>query len=172
MFENSQIAVDGLPSAEDVDWQLLHPKLAAAMRVRVALVLAGATIALVALTIQLGIPLLQAALAWTLFLGAAATALTWPGIDVPRRGYALRSHDILFRSGVIWRSVTAVPFNRIQHVETSSTPLDRRFGLSTLRLFTAGGSGADLKIDGLDRDLAERIRQDILAKAGTRIEHG
>ena len=83
----------------------------------------------------------------------------------------MRDKDILFRHGVIWRSVTAVPFNRIQHVETSSTPLDRKFTLATLQLFTAGGSGGDMKIDGLASNVAEQLRNFILRKAGASIEH-
>jgi membrane protein YdbS with pleckstrin-like domain len=96
--------------------------------------------------------------------------LTWPGISLPKRGYVLRDKDILFRKGVVWRSVTAIPFNRIQHVETSSTPFDRKFDLATLQLFTAGGSSGDLKIDGLSTDIAEQLRVFVLEKAGASIE--
>jgi len=105
---------------------------------------------------------------WAVILVAA---LVWPIISVPKRGYVVRDKDILFKKGVVWRSVTAVPFNRIQHVETSSTPLDRKFGLATLQLFTAGGSSGDLKIDGLAADVAEQLRIYILRKAGSSIEH-
>jgi len=108
---------------------------------------------------------------YTLLLIVGIHSMVWPGIAVPRRGYALRDKDILFHKGVIWRSVTAVPFNRIQHVETSSTPMDRRYGLATLQLFTAGGSSGDLKIDGLGKDIAEQLRVFILDKAGAVIEH-
>ncbi len=81
-----------------------------------------------------------------------------------------RDKDIVFKSGVIWRSVTAIPFNRIQHVETSSTPLDRRFGLANLQIFTAGGSGGDLRISGLGSGAAEQLRIYILDKVGASIE--
>jgi membrane protein YdbS with pleckstrin-like domain len=101
----------------------------------------------------------------------AVLLLTWPGISLPKRGYVLRDKDILFRRGVIWRSVTAIPFNRIQHVETSNTPFDRKFDLATLQLFTAGGSSGDLKIDGLEASVAEQLRIFILRKAGSSIEH-
>ncbi len=97
-------------------------------------------------------------------------SLYWPRLAISRRGYVLRDKDMLFRKGVIWRSLTAVPFNRIQHVETSNSPLDRRYGLATLQLFTAGGSGGDLKIDGLSKDVAEQLRVYILNKAGASIE--
>ena len=89
---------------------------------------------------------------------------------MPRRGYVVRDKDIVFRSGVIWRSVTAIPYNRIQHVEKSNTPLDRKFGVATLQLFTAGGSGGDLKIDGLGAEVAEQLRIYILDKVGVSIE--
>jgi len=83
----------------------------------------------------------------------------------------VRDKDIVFRSGVIWRSVTAVPFNRVQHVETSSTPLDRKFDLANLQVFTAGGSGGDLRISGLGADTAEQMRVYILGKVGASIEN-
>jgi membrane protein YdbS with pleckstrin-like domain len=66
--------------------------------------------------------------------------------------------------------VTAIPFNRIQHVETSSDPIDRKFDLATLQIFTAGGSGGDLKINGLEKDTAEQLRVFILQKVGASIE--
>ena len=96
--------------------------------------------------------------------------MTWPALAVPRRGYAVRDKDIVFRKGILWRSVTAIPFNRIQHVETSNTPLDRKFGVATLQLFTAGGSGGDLKVDGLGAEVAEQLRIYILGKVGVSIE--
>ncbi|MDH3749467.1 MAG: PH domain-containing protein, partial [Gammaproteobacteria bacterium] len=86
-------------------------------------------------------------------------------------GYVIRSKDIVFKSGVFWRSVTAVPFNRVQHVETNNTPLDRKFGLANLQIFTAGGSGGDLSISGLGADVAERLRIYILDKVGASIEN-
>jgi len=92
-------------------------------------------------------------------------------ISVPRRGYVVRDKDIVFKSGVIWRSVTAIPFNRVQHVETSNTPLDRKFGLANLQIFTAGGAGGDLKISGLGADIAEQLRVYILDKVGASIEN-
>lgn len=97
--------------------------------------------------------------------------IAWPLISVPRIGYAIRDKDIIYKSGVFWHTVTAIPFNRIQHVEKSSTPLDRRFGISSLQLFTAGGSGGDLKIHGLPVEQAESLRAYILDKVGASIEH-
>jgi membrane protein YdbS with pleckstrin-like domain len=109
---------------------------------------------------------------WILAAVMTVSSLLRPAIVVPRKGYVVRDKDIIFKSGVIWRSVTAIPFNRIQHVETSSNPLDRKFELATLQLFTAGGSGGDLKVNGLEKDTAEQLRVFILEKVGASIEAG
>ena len=83
----------------------------------------------------------------------------------------MRDKDILYKSGVFWHTVTAIPFNRIQHVEKSSTPLERHFEIATLQLFTAGGTGGDLKIHGLSSVSAEKLRVFILDKVGASVEH-
>jgi membrane protein YdbS with pleckstrin-like domain len=170
MFQNPEIALDDLPGMEDLDWQKLHKNFVRRMQVQNALIalapLAGATV----FTLLLHAPLLPNLFLWTLAIGFAIVFVFWPRISVPRRGYVVRDKDIVFRSGVIWRSVTAIPYNRIQHVETSNTPFDRKFGVATLQLFTAGGSGGDLKIDGLGADVAEQLRIYILDKVGVSIE--
>ncbi|MCH2098176.1 MAG: PH domain-containing protein [Pseudomonadales bacterium] len=78
------------------------------------------------------------------------------------RGWALRSHDLIAREGILWRTVTALPVARIQHVETSSGPLERTHDLARLKLYTAGGSTADLIVIGLTTDLADRLREHLV----------
>lgn len=79
-------------------------------------------------------------------------------------GYALREHDVIYKHGVWWQIITAVPFNRMQHCEISQGPIQNAFGLSTLRIFTAGGASSDLSIDGLDQEEAKRIKEFITGK--------
>jgi membrane protein YdbS with pleckstrin-like domain len=170
MFQNPEIAIEDLPDMEELEWGKLHPRFVRRIQVQnglVALVpIAGATV----FSILLHTALIQTVLPWVLAIGFAVLLITWPTISVPRRGYVVRDKDIVFRSGVAFQSVTAIPYNRIQHVETSSDPLDRKFDLATLQVFTAGGSGGDLKIDGLGKDVAEQLRAYILKKVGASIE--
>lgn len=171
MFTNPQIPPDALPNAEEVDWQPLHSRFARRLQIGVflrALVFAGigAAVHYMVAAGPMAI-LLRAApwmplIAWGAFAALSLRALVWPAVAVPRRGYAVRERDILYRSGVLWRSVRAVPFNRVQHTKTDSTPLDRRFGLANLSVFPAGG-GAH-KIRGLGRDTAERLRAHVSAR--------
>lgn len=92
---------------------------------------------------------------WTL-------ALSW--LDPRYRGWAAREHDILHQEGVLWRTRAVLPLARIQHVETTSGPLERLFGLMSLQCYSAGGSGADLQIPGLRPQTALRIRNHVLAR--------
>ncbi len=77
-------------------------------------------------------------------------------------GYAVRQHDLTVRKGVILRSVISVPFNRVQHAAVQSGPIERALGLSTIKVFTAGGAGADLSIEGLSTETAEQLKNHIL----------
>jgi membrane protein YdbS with pleckstrin-like domain len=81
-------------------------------------------------------------------------------------GYAVRTQDVHYRSGIIWRGETSLPFNRIQHVEITRDILDRFFGLSKLKFFAAGGGSADLTIPALKEDEAIKLRAFILEKVG------
>ncbi|MEE4163631.1 MAG: PH domain-containing protein [Woeseiaceae bacterium] len=170
MFENVEIPLDELPGAATLDWQPLdrayRSRLLVDRVITIALVVAGAVILSVLPKVQTAPILILAAV----LAVVAVPILAWPFAAVPRMGFVVRDRDIVYRKGVLWRSVTAVPFNRIQHVETSNSPLDRRFGLSSLKIFTAGGSGSDLKIDGIAAERAEQLRALVLQKAGASIE--
>ena len=80
--------------------------------------------------------------------------------------YALRSRDILFKKGLIFRKTTIIPFNRIQHCEVNHGPIDRMFNLASLKVFTAGGQSSDLEIPGLTDVKAQMIKDYIIGKAG------
>lgn len=79
-------------------------------------------------------------------------------------GYAIREKDIVFRSGYISTKTIIIPFNRIQHSAINRTFLDKTFGISTLKIYTAGGSGSDMGIPGLLPDEAIQLNQIISSK--------
>ncbi len=170
MFENPEIALEDLPTAEKLDWQALDSKFVRRLLVERLVVVLLVSVASLIPGILLGDKFSPVIPLWVFAVLFAIPFLSWPFIAVPKRGYVVRDKDIVFRYGVVFRSVTAVPFNRIQHVETSSTPLDRKFDIAALQIFTAGGSGGDLKIDGLGADVAERLRIYILEKVGASVE--
>lgn len=76
--------------------------------------------------------------------------------------YTLREHDISRYSGVIFKKVTIQPFLRIQHVELKRGPIDRKLGLASLQVFSAGGAMHTFELPGLTHDDALNMRQYIL----------
>ena len=173
MFVNPEVPLASLPRTADLEWHSLHPRFVARILSQrtLALTVAAlgfgvATIVVFAKQVWEGYATLVASVVWGVGVCFAAWRLIWPVFEVPRRGYALRERDIAFKSGLLWRSVTVVPFNRVQHAATGSGMLDRNFGLATLTVFTAGGSSGDLHIAGLGAERAERLRTYVVAKAG------
>lgn len=82
----------------------------------------------------------------------------------PLRMYAIRDKDISYKSGLIFRTLTTVPFSRIQHVEIDEGPISRVFKLASISVYTAGDSSDDLIIKGIKRDKALQIKEFISTK--------
>ncbi len=78
-----------------------------------------------------------------------------------RNGYSLRERDVIYRRGFLFEKVTVVPFNRVQHVSVERNFLDKLLNLSTLKIFTAGGSGSDVNIPGLQPETATALKEEI-----------
>ena len=94
-----------------------------------------------------------------------ALAVSWMLLSLQafkRRAYAVRMHDIIYRHGILSISTTVIPFVRIQHVTVHEGILSRLYGLASVQVFTAGGSSADLKVNGLPRATAESLKEVIL----------
>ena len=86
----------------------------------------------------------------------------------PRRyrawGYCEEEDELHVRYGLFTRVRTVVPFGRVQHIDVAHGPIERRFGLATLILHTAGTRGAAVPLPGLLHEEAERMRDRIRAK--------
>ncbi|HLS29702.1 MAG TPA: PH domain-containing protein [Flavobacteriaceae bacterium] len=79
-------------------------------------------------------------------------------------GYALREKDIIFRQGYITTQTTVVPFNRIQHSAINRSLFDKVFGIASLEIYTAGGSGSDVNIPGLSPERAGELNSVVSEK--------
>jgi uncharacterized protein len=77
-------------------------------------------------------------------------------------GYAERADDLLVARGWLFRRLVVVPYGRMQFVDVTAGPLERRFGLATLQLHTAAAA-TDAKIPGLPPNEAARLRDRLAA---------
>ncbi|MCZ7415077.1 MULTISPECIES: PH domain-containing protein [unclassified Streptomyces] len=127
------------------------------LRMRRAVLLTAAAV----LTLATAVPLLLVGPLWAL------PALLWPALAL-WGWYALgrnwrswryreRADDLLISRGVLWRETTVVPYGRMQLVEVTSGPLERRYGLARVQLHTAAAT-TDAAIPGLTPAEAERLR--------------
>ena len=99
--------------------------------------------------------------------GALATVLAWlahawPSAQYRRFRYQLDAWGIVIRSGVVWRTVTSVPRSRVQHTDVAQGPFERRYGLATLSIYTAGTEYARVDLPGLPYGRALAIRDHLL----------
>jgi membrane protein YdbS with pleckstrin-like domain len=73
-------------------------------------------------------------------------------------GYIFRTHDAIYKSGLISETTTIIPFNRVQHVALHQGFISRKLGLASIELFTAGESSSDIEIPGLLLEQAQKIK--------------
>jgi membrane protein YdbS with pleckstrin-like domain len=99
-------------------------------------------------------------------LGLAWSAHRWPAIAHRHASYRVDERGMEIRRGVNWRKVINVPRSRVQHTDVSQGPLQRRHGLATLVIYTAGTTYAKVELAGLDHATALRIREHLLAGEG------
>ena len=100
--------------------------------------------------------------------GAAAVLAAGAVLDVvlQRRvgawGYLEREDDLLVRRGLIVQRLSVVPYGRMQFVDVTAGPIERSFGLATVRLHTAAAA-TDARIPGLEAAEAARLRDQLAA---------
>lgn len=77
-------------------------------------------------------------------------------------GYAERAEDLVVRSGVLFRKRVVIPYGRLQYVEMSSGPLERRYKLCRLTVNTAADA-ATATILGLPDEIGSQLRERLAA---------
>lgn len=93
-----------------------------------------------------------------LVLAAGATVLLWR-----RHRYALTDRALYIREGLFRPRLWIVPFGKTQAVSVRRSPLQRRFGLSTVEVDTAGASLFSAPaVRDLDRVAADRLAERLL----------
>lgn len=151
------------PTPRPTTWESLHPNARLAMRVFSALAIVGGA----------AVPLAVLLAAWdsggwpggarfalwlALLLLGVGLGWLWGGRRWASTAFALDEGGLRIRRGVAWRSETLVPRSRVQHTDLNRGPLDRRLGLATLKVYTAGTKLASVALDGLPEARAAALR--------------
>lgn len=147
------------------DARTLSPRIVRLWRFNTILWVIGITLG----TVALGL-LLESWYAGSIAAAAIMTvgviyAAAWPPARYRGWSFAVRDSDVVIRRGVWWRVTSIVPHARIQHVDTTHGPLERRLGLSSVVLYTAGNVGSSIRIPGLPAAEADELRDRLAALA-------
>jgi len=149
----------------DGTWHQIAPQYVWVRLISTAIIIVLVVAAAVALT-------LFTRQVWTWIpAGIALVVLVWTLVITPRQarayGYQLRRDDLVFRRGILWQRLVAVPYGRMQLVDITHGPLDRGFGIAQLKLVTAAAT-TGVTIPGLRQEAAERLRDTLVDVAETR----
>lgn len=83
----------------------------------------------------------------------------------------LPEEGVVLNEGVWWRSEVWVPMARLQHLDLSQGPLDRRWGMASLSLHTAGTHDHKTRIHGLPLAQAQALREALLPRLKADARH-
>lgn len=134
------LAADLLPTVmlTDVAWQPPHPRAFRRAFFQTCVVAAIVTL-----------PLAFLLRWWTLVAMPLLVAWAWTYARkyVANLGWAFAGDAIVFKSGWLWRRVTVARFSKIQVVTRLESPFDRRTGMATVKVDTAGAAGAEHSVE-------------------------
>ena len=149
-------------------WLRVSPKYAWADLVMnlLSTVLVAVVVILVWIFADEGPPLLVLLIAAAVVLALLANAV-FAFRRVRAIGYILREDDLLFRRGILFERVIAVPYGRLQMVDVTRGPLLRWLGLATLKFVTASAA-TGVNLPGLRVEEAESLRDRLVELAETR----
>lgn len=159
-FSNSVIIPENLPEIKKETFTKLDKRYLKIVLIRLiifALFLVGSFIAFLMLSeINLS-PVIIIFISVVLFIILAFSSII-SILGFYKKGYLLRENDISYQKGLLIYKLTTVPFNRIQHVEVNQGILAKIFHLSSVKIYTAGGSSSDLSIPGLPVNDAQKLK--------------
>lgn len=125
------------------------------------------------------------AIIWSLLLSAAGLRwLEWPWaltlcgglllwsvfaarMYVRSLAWLQRDDLVAFRSGWLWKTTTFVPMVKAQVVDLTESPFDRRWGMASISVDTAGAGPHAIDVPYLPRATAEHLRTVVAAGAAS-----
>jgi uncharacterized protein len=121
-------------------------------------------VAVPAFAITRSVPLLWPLAPALIIIGGIVRAWWWPMLSYRHLRFGIDETGIAIESGVLWRSRIALPRVRIQHTDVSQGPLERRYGIGTLKMYTAGSRHTKIELPGLRHEDAIALRDALLAE--------
>jgi putative membrane protein len=158
----------GDPAGAGLEWHRVHP---VTPLVRGWTVIAVLLVVVGQQTLN-GLPegenLLEGDRWWMILLGILAIGLVGLGYSAlawRMTSYAIDDESVHLRTGVLFRQQRKARLDRLQAIDVVQPLLARFFGLAELKLEVAGGADSGVKLGFLKEAEANRLRNDLLARA-------
>lgn len=165
-FLNQPFDIGELPKAEDVPLIPIEKSYLTVLRIEWAIT--SIVLIIIATALIIAIRPLQNVLWISVIAGSLLLVIFLYSYiqkkSFKQKAFALRDKDLLYRTGWIVQKIHSCPFNRIQHSSVNTGIIERKFGLASLVLFTAGTDDADLHIPGLKESDAHAMKEWITQK--------
>lgn len=107
--------------------------------------------------------LLLVFIAGLIFLVVVVTTFWLSKKEFQFKAYGIREKDIMSQSGWLFQKLEVMPINKVQHCVVKTGPLEQKFQLASLKLYTAGQQ-SDITLNGLKAEEAERLKEWIISK--------
>lgn len=146
-----------------VEWSRVSPRLTTLRRVLVVVVAAAVLAAVLAVVVLAPSARLAAVLAGIVVVALAGWGWWFIALSVSAWGWVEREQDLVVTRGRWWRRLDVVPYGRMQLVDVTAGPLQRAFGITTVRLHTASPSSR-AHLPGLTPEDAARLREQLTAR--------
>jgi len=88
-------------------------------------------------------------------------AVVMPRLHHKYTSFRADAQGLELRSGVLWRSTVTVARSRVQHLDVTQGPIERRYGLGRLHVHTAGTHDATITLWGISQETAKALRDDL-----------
>lgn len=78
--------------------------------------------------------------------------------------YRFEEHEMVLRSGFVFRSVRHLPYGRIHNLDAVQTPLHRILGVAKVRIETGGGAEPEAALQVISLDALDEMRREVFGR--------
>ena len=97
-------------------------------------------------------------------LGMTAITAVFAIISFFRYYFWIEEEQLIIKSGVLKKTVTQIPFDRIQTIDFEQNLIHQLLNVIGLKIDTAGTAGSEIKMHALTKEKAEELRRFILSQ--------
>ena len=109
---------------------------------------------------------------WQIYLLATVIVLIYVSfsyLSYQRFFYYILGDEIIIEEGVLYRTKTSLPFDKVQTINFKQNILQQVLGVLTLQIDSAGSSKQEINLEALKENRAKQFRDYILDRKGTTV---